>query len=113
MKKPVREGCLLGSDSLSDRDVSLIRGLITHGSLAAAALDNGLSERHARRLIRSAIRRTGVKNRYALVTLLVLEGRISRADVERDALPDIAEDEPGHCAYPVPRGSDGISLRDI
>lgn len=84
-RKPARKGYLLTFESFSDRDVKLIRSLISYGSLVAAAQDNGLSERHARRLIRSAIHRTGVKNRYALVAWLVLEGRISRSDVVQDS----------------------------
>lgn len=74
----------MSSHLLSNRDLRLIRGLIAYGSLAKAAENCGMSERHARRLVGAATHRAGVANRYALVAWLVLEGEISRRDVSSE-----------------------------
>lgn len=82
------EGCSsrpTPKESLSERDIAIMRFMLVHGSTAGVARALRLSERHTRRIVRDLLIRLDLPNTHALTAWAAIEGLIWLRDASEDS----------------------------
>lgn len=69
------------TSEITDREVAILRALVKQGSLAKAAVEVNLSERHTRRVVEKLRLKLGLQNSYSLVAWASAAGLLETSDL--------------------------------